>query len=119
MLNNGKVIAVSWRNKAVRVGDDWYELGDGVKLEDFRKGDELEIDVDEKVITSFKVTKKGWAGKSNYSYGNKDEQIKKLAIGHMVSRTLVGLNPSVSKVEELIDTLWAKYSAKVDAKTDA
>ena len=50
------------------------------------------------------------------TYNNTSEQIKQLAIGHMVSRTIIGLQASIdiNNMCSVIDTLWEKYSSKVN-----
>jgi hypothetical protein len=52
----------------------------------------------------------------NYSGNDTSEQIKQLAIGHMVSRTIIGLQASIdiNNMCSVIDTLWEKYSSKVN-----
>jgi hypothetical protein len=56
------------------------------------------------------------APKRNYSSNDTSEQIKQLAIGHMVSRTIIGLQASIdiNNMCSVIDTLWEKYSSKVN-----
>ena len=114
----------------------WYYVSSKVKdyLSKLHKGDEIDIEVTQgdrgKIITFIKQTGSNQFSvptsetkASSYSsekkyYGKSPEEqesIKRQAIGHMVSRTLISMQGTVdvNNVCGIIDTLYKKYQEVV------
>jgi VCBS repeat-containing protein len=109
----------------------WYYMTEKTKpyLTKMKKGDEVTIehsDEDGKRTITFVKTgtgnkavvgtkapapKEGSSGKFYGKSPEEQESIKRQAIGHMVSRTIIGLQGSVdaNNVLSIIDTLYKKY----------
>lgn len=132
-----KVTAISKDGRFYKIGEAladavWYGIGDEVKsyITSIQKGDEVEIKFStgadkKRVLNYIKKTgsaptqtngeapstfKKPWV-----DYGTKSpevqDSIRKQAVGHMTSRTLIAMQGSIdsSNVIEMIDMLYAKY----------
>ena len=120
----GKMIAISEDGKPL----EWFVITSTVQpyIDKFNVGDEVTIKSDKKSdgkshliyiglvnaapagsTTQAPTEKKTWSPKSP----EEQNSIKRQAIGHMVSRTLIGMQGAVNEgnVEALIDKLYAKY----------
>ncbi len=136
-----KVIAIRNDKTAIKIGEsdtssEWYSVGQNVQnfVKTLRWGDEIEIKFEQgekqKTLTFVKKADKAPAPapapvtgtsspepekpKSTYKSSETSEQIRRLAVGHMVSRTLIGLSPQLTldNVEEIINKLWNIYEKK-------
>lgn len=133
-----KVLAIGKGGKVFKVGTNeadakWYvtdEVAEYAKT--VKKGDEIElksrVEGRNNILTFLKITgsspstvsggttggASGYTKKSWTPYEKPQEvqdSIRKQACGHMVSRTLIGLQGQfdVNNVTEIIDVLYAKY----------
>jgi hypothetical protein len=139
-----KIFAVSGNKKFYRIGETfpasiWYTASEDIiaVASAMAKGDVVEIKSEPAVsggnplMTSIK--KVGTAAPSNTStshasapnssyqkstYGKSPEEqnnIKRLALGNMVSRSLIALQGHIdlNNIYEIIDTLYSKYEEKI------
>ena len=125
-----KVFAFSGDGKYVKIGEtnetaQWYTITSAVKnfIKNINKGDEVEIratknSVGKLELQFINVTKKASDSGSVSRYGKSPEEqesIKRQAIGHMVSRTLIALQGQldVNNIQKVAEELYKKYQELV------
>jgi len=125
-----KVFAFSGDGKYIKIGEtnetaQWYAITSAVKnfIKNISKGDEVEVratknSVGKLELQFINVTKK--ASDSGFAprYGKtpeEQESIKRQAIGHMVSRSLIALQGQVdvNNIQKVAEELYKKYQELV------